>query len=87
MLLCAFSVSASVNVSSGKATRIFFTNGEIDPWHVLGITKNETTSLPAYLMPPTAHCADLYPPRSIDAPILTSVRAEFLKTLDAWLKM
>jgi len=42
-----------------KATNIVFTNGDVDPWHKLGITVSSDT-MPAVLVSGTAHCADLY---------------------------
>jgi len=67
------------------ATRIMFTNGIIDPWHVLGITNSTSIDLPAVLMDGTAHCADLYPSRAQDLPILTQTRQRFIQTLKNWL--
>jgi len=66
-----------------SATRIMFTNGMVDPWHALGITKS--TDLPTVLMAGTAHCADLYPSRKEDLPILTQTRETFVKILKIWL--
>lgn len=63
---------------SPHGTNIFFTNGDIDPWHVLGVTQNLSCcpSEIAYLIHGTSHCADLGPSSSSDPPALTAARAE-----------
>jgi len=68
-----------------ESSRIMFTNGVIDPWHALGITDPPSADLPTVLIPGTAHCADLYPSRSLDPPQLTAARKEFVDYLNAWL--
>jgi len=70
------------NISS---SRIMFTNGLVDPWHALGITKIPSSELPTQLMPGTAHCADLYPSRAEDLPILTATRLLWIEYLTRWL--
>jgi len=42
-------------------TNILFVNGNIDPWHALGVTTNLTDNLNAILINGTAHCANMFP--------------------------
>jgi len=67
------------------ATRIMFTNGDIDPWHALGITTQPSADLPTVLIHGTAHCADLYPSRSEDLPSLQVAREMWKSYLSEWL--
>ena len=66
-------------------TNIVFPNGSIDPWHALGITQNITDQLPAIFIEGTAHCADMYPPKSSDLPGLTNAREEITTLIGTWL--
>ncbi|XP_068601635.1 thymus-specific serine protease [Brachionichthys hirsutus] len=68
------------------STRIVFPNGSIDPWHALGITQDITPDLPAIFIKGTAHCANMYPPRSEDPPQLTLAREHIFAILQQWLK-
>lgn len=46
-----------------RGTRIVFPNGSIDPWHALGVVRQDQVSSDSLvlLIKGTAHCADLYP--------------------------
>jgi len=68
-----------------NSSRIMFTNGVVDPWHKLGITTTIGPELPAILMEGTAHCADLYPSRLNDLPVLSQTRSTFISYLQVWL--
>uniref|UniRef100_A0A914WLA3 C-type lectin domain-containing protein n=1 Tax=Plectus sambesii TaxID=2011161 RepID=A0A914WLA3_9BILA len=56
-----------------KGTNVVLPNGSVDPWHALGILTTKGTATAA-LITGTAHCADMYPPRSADPPGLTQAR-------------
>jgi hypothetical protein len=63
-----------------------FTNGDVDPWHALGVTSGTPNPGSAIvLIHGTAHCADLYPPGANDVPGLTAARATQLQFLAQWL--
>lgn len=77
----------NVNIAG---TNIIFPNGNIDPWHALGIT-TETPELPNSSETPvfidgTAHCADLYAPANSDPKSLTDAREIIANTVAKWLK-
>lgn len=65
-----------------------FVNGDVDPWHVLGNYQNYSpqSQSASVLVKGTAHCADLYPPRSADLPGLTQARELQKSLLAAWLE-
>eukprot|EP01105_Mastigella_eilhardi_P025112 TRINITY_DN671_c0_g2_i11.p2 TRINITY_DN671_c0_g2~~TRINITY_DN671_c0_g2_i11.p2 ORF type:complete len:487 (-),score=123.01 TRINITY_DN671_c0_g2_i11:3164-4579(-) len=67
------------------SSRIVFTNGSVDPWHALGITKDISSDMPAIYIEGTAHCADMYPPTSGDLPSLTEARTEIFGFVRQWL--
>ncbi|XP_041127209.1 putative serine protease K12H4.7 [Polyodon spathula] len=43
------------------SSQIVFPNGSIDPWNMLGITKDINDDLPTIFVKGTAHCANMYP--------------------------
>jgi len=71
---------------------VFFANGEIDPWHALGVlpqlinprTRPEARGVEARLMKSTAHCADMYAPTPADPAELTETRRQQFKWLTTW---
>lgn len=70
-----------------KSSQIVFPNGDIDPWHFLGITKEISEDLPAVLIQGVAHCANMYPARAQDLPQLVSAREYIGLLLEKWLKV
>jgi len=69
-----------------RGTRIVFPNGSVDPWHNLGVLKAPNGLETPIFINGTAHCADLYPPRSSDVPGLTQARQIEVEHITAWLK-
>uniref|UniRef100_UPI00398E61FE thymus-specific serine protease n=1 Tax=Pristiophorus japonicus TaxID=55135 RepID=UPI00398E61FE len=65
-----------------KGSRIIFPNGSMDPWHILGVTKNHK----AIYIQGTAHCADMYPENQNDLPQLKQARKEIFHRLKTWVK-
>ena len=66
----------------------FFSNGNVDPWHALGIIEPFARSMPnsdVVYIDGTAHCADLYSPSPKDVPGLISARKRFVELLNTWL--
>ncbi|ELT98942.1 hypothetical protein CAPTEDRAFT_229193 [Capitella teleta] len=66
-------------------TRVVFVNGDIDPWHALGITRDLNAHSPAILIKGTAHCANMYPDAPNDLPQLIRARESVKKLLTLWL--
>ncbi|KAM3932420.1 putative serine protease K12H4.7 [Leptodactylus fuscus] len=70
-----------------QSSRIIFPNGLIDPWHILGINASLSSDLVALPMQDAAHCADMYPARPEEPPVLSSVRRRILELLTEWLQL
>jgi len=69
-----------------KATKVFFFNGSIDPWHTLSIYDHDLNkSSPSRYIEGTSHCYDMYEARLNDPPSLTQARQDMADTLDKWL--
>eukprot|EP01132_Coremiostelium_polycephalum_P010268 gene10268-12595_t len=56
------------------SSNILFPNGNVDPWHILGVLSTQVSGLQTIVIPQTAHCADLYPPLPNDPPLLVQAR-------------
>jgi hypothetical protein len=71
-----------------QGTRVIFTNGEIDPWHLGGFNDEPPNEMcEVIFIHGTAHCADMYPDRDEDPPQLTAARAKIESILGEWLNM
>ncbi|GMR50680.1 hypothetical protein PMAYCL1PPCAC_20875 [Pristionchus mayeri] len=70
-----------------SATNVMLPNGNLDPWHALGITAqgNLDKSVVPILIDGTAHCADMYPARPEDLPQLVQARQTILANIKSWL--
>lgn len=64
-----------------------FTNGDVDPWHILGNYQSYDPSAAsqAILIHGTAHCADMYAPDENDLPGLVQARETQDALLGDWL--
>jgi hypothetical protein len=67
------------------ATNVVLPNGDVDPWHALGILNSNIPTSPSILIQGTAHCADMYPPSSSDLPGLTAARQTIENNVNNWL--
>jgi pimeloyl-ACP methyl ester carboxylesterase len=73
---------------SPSVTRIFFTNGENDPWSEISYTaktENRNPALPVYLISDSPHTSDLHSPTSEDNDSLKLARQMFSDFVDQWL--
>lgn len=75
---------------SDLVSRIYFTNGENDPWSTLSLTVNNgnagNTNLSYYLIKGAAHCDDLRTPSTKDSNALKNARKTMESLLEEWLK-
>uniref|UniRef100_A0A1B6LBC0 Serine protease K12H4.7 n=1 Tax=Graphocephala atropunctata TaxID=36148 RepID=A0A1B6LBC0_9HEMI len=69
-----------------QATRVVYVHGTIDPWHALGVTSTVVPESPVILINGTAHCANMYTPRSSDLPALTAARKQVGELIGQWLQ-
>jgi hypothetical protein len=67
--------------------RIFFTNGQRDPWKVLSVSVDSSrTATPVHMIASVGHCADLRTPNSAADPReLRQVRSLLNSTIGRWL--
>uniref|UniRef100_A0A8D0BRG3 Thymus-specific serine protease n=1 Tax=Salvator merianae TaxID=96440 RepID=A0A8D0BRG3_SALMN len=70
-----------------KASRVLFVNGDIDPWHVLSVLKNQSSSELAILIHGTAHCANMNPSMPGDPASLVQAREQISSQVADWLKL
>lgn len=68
-------------------SNIVFPNGEIDPWHALGVTSDLSPDATAIYIKGAAHCADIYPPSDHDSPDLTAARQKIAQLIGKWLSI
>ncbi|ULT93956.1 hypothetical protein L3Y34_003452 [Caenorhabditis briggsae] len=69
-----------------RGTNVVFPNGNVDPWHALGLYYPTDKSVVSYLINGTAHCADMYPARDADVPGLKVARDLIDTNIAIWLK-
>ncbi|CAI2350576.1 unnamed protein product [Caenorhabditis sp. 36 PRJEB53466] len=68
-----------------RGTNVILPNGNVDPWHALGLYSPTDSSVVSYLINGTAHCADMYPARDADVPGLKIVRDLIDQNIATWL--
>ncbi|VDM41994.1 unnamed protein product [Toxocara canis] len=68
-----------------RGTNVVFPNGDIDPWHALGLYSHMEPSIVPILIHGTAHCADMYSPRPQDLPSLDEARKTIESNIKKWL--
>ncbi len=76
------------NILFVNGTEITVSNsriGNIDPWHVLGVTEDISDSLRAILIDGTAHCANVLPSSPNDPPSLVLARKLTSLQIGEWL--
>lgn len=69
-------------------SRIFFSNGSLDPWRVLSVTEQLPCcdEQPALVIQGTSHCADLSPAHDSDPQSLTQAREVIDQYINKWLQ-
>jgi hypothetical protein len=67
------------------ASRVVITQGELDPWHNLGILKNSTTTSVYSYLYQAGHCAPLHAATPFDPPTVIGAREFVGSYISAWL--
>ncbi|RCN45497.1 hypothetical protein ANCCAN_08497 [Ancylostoma caninum] len=49
-----------------EGSNVVATNGNVDPWHALGLYKSNSSSVVTFLLNGTSHCADMFWPSTPD---------------------
>jgi len=81
------SVNRRYGGDKAVGSRIYFSNGSLDPWQALSITHNVSccSSIIAHVIDGTAHCADLHSPApNTDPPDLTATRERIAAQVAEW---
>ncbi|VDM41706.1 unnamed protein product [Toxocara canis] len=68
-----------------KGTNVVLINGNVDPWHALGLYSSIQPSVVPILIAGTAHCADMYADATDDLPSLTAARQTIEDNLNKWI--
>eukprot|EP01008_Symbiontida_sp_HLA12_P000193 NODE_1190_length_645_cov_265.243295_g1181_i0.p2 GENE.NODE_1190_length_645_cov_265.243295_g1181_i0~~NODE_1190_length_645_cov_265.243295_g1181_i0.p2 ORF type:complete len:113 (+),score=9.62 NODE_1190_length_645_cov_265.243295_g1181_i0:126-464(+) len=74
------------NFARTGATRIIFSNGMQDPWHVGGVLRSLSPTLVAVIMENGAHHVDLRGSDPADTPDVIEARHREQATITEWLK-
>ncbi|KAL0893707.1 hypothetical protein ABMA27_013857 [Loxostege sticticalis] len=67
--------------------KVVFVQGEIDPWHKLGVLKDLSNEAPARMIPRASHCSDLMSDDANDMPERVAVRNFEKQKLKEWIGM
>mmetsp|Transcript_118963 Transcript_118963/g.237125 ORF Transcript_118963/g.237125 Transcript_118963/m.237125 type:complete len:518 (+) Transcript_118963:86-1639(+) len=70
-------------------SQVFFTNGALDAWSLLGVTEYPSNSREVYaeVAPLGSHCVGLYAPREGEVPGATAIRTRALQLFQRWGRM
>jgi len=69
-----------------NVTNVYFTHGDIDPWHPLGINEDYNKDSPAFVIPGHSHCADLYSVSKTDTKAMKLAKKNIWDLVSKWLK-
>jgi len=67
------------------ASRIFYINGDVDPWHGLSILTSPSPELPTLMVSGASHHAWTHPSAPTDQPTVIAARTTIRKQVAAWL--
>jgi len=67
-------------------THVFFTNGDLDAWSLLGVTEYPSNDREVYaeVAPLGSHCVGLYAPKNGEVPGATSIRSRAKELFSRW---
>lgn len=68
-----------------NVTKVIFANGELDPWHRLGVLEDVSYDAPAKFIPRSSHCLDLLPDRKGDPDELIEARKYIRYLIKSWI--
>jgi len=70
--------------SISQGSHIIFSNGLLDPWHTSGVLESLGPTLPAIVIPESAHHLDLRAPNKADPIYVQQARIEEVSYIDQW---
>ncbi|KAJ6642522.1 Thymus-specific serine protease [Pseudolycoriella hygida] len=68
-----------------NVNNVYFTNGLIDPWRIMGIQNDVNERSPADVIPDASHCNDLSSNSPTDSPRMLEVRERILQLVRLWI--
>ena len=87
-----YAAVAETNARNGgfdiQASRVLYTNGELDPWHRMAIypPRHGGHDNVVYLIEGASHCTDFMPPADDDSASLKKLRGIQIDTIARWLR-
>ncbi|XP_026320197.1 putative serine protease K12H4.7 [Hyposmocoma kahamanoa] len=67
-----------------NVTHVVFVNGDMDPWHRLGVLEDVSYEAPAKIIPAASHCRDLFSNRKGDPEELKEARKYIKYLIEKW---
>jgi len=67
------------------ATRIFYVNGQVDPWRSQSVQTSSNPELPALMVPGASHHFWTHPEKESDSMAVVEARTEIRNQIDKWL--
>lgn len=68
-----------------NVTKVIFVNGDLDPWHRLGVLEDISYDAPAKVIPHVSHCRDLFSNRRGDPQELREARRYVKYLIKKWI--
>uniref|UniRef100_A0A2A4IXM3 Serine protease K12H4.7 n=1 Tax=Heliothis virescens TaxID=7102 RepID=A0A2A4IXM3_HELVI len=68
-----------------NVTNVVFVNGDLDPWHRLGVLEDVSYDAPAKIIPLSSHCRDLFSDKSNDPEELKEARKYIKYLIKKWI--
>ncbi|CAM9552994.1 unnamed protein product [Choristocarpus tenellus] len=69
-----------------RGSRVIFPNGDIDPWHALGVLKEPMPGLPVLYVKGASHHFWTHPSKSDDSPEVVKARTAIWAQVTTWLE-
>lgn len=64
---------------------MYFTHGDLDPWHPMGVLEDLNESTPVTILPLSAHVSDLGQISSLDSPEMRASKERVRELVFEWL--
>jgi Serine carboxypeptidase S28 len=69
-----------------SVSNLIFSNGELDPWIIGGITEPVSDKSTVIVIKDCAHCSDLHTPTTLDPPALSYAREQEIQIMKNWIR-
>jgi len=68
-----------------QVTNVYFTHGQLDPWHPMGVLEDVNDSSPVTMLPLAAHVSDLGAISTNDSPEMRLSKEQVRLLIHQWL--